>query len=281
VEDITIMRLKDLAFAAVLLLMLAGCASKGDMELMQRDMDELKTRLLTVEKEFGGLKSETKEGVEKTLRENQKDLEGIRKGAADLQATLESTRVDLQVLAGKVDDATLAAKKPGDDFALLKEDLDRRLTALDGRVGKLEKNLDDLQKKGMDTAAKPVELSPEALYQQGLDTFKGGNPQKSRELLSKFVDQYPNHELASNAHYWMGETYYTEKMYEQAVLEFEKVIKSYPGKEKVPAALLKQAMAFKELGDKPSARYVLKKLIEQFPKAPEAGLAKTKLKEIK
>ena len=175
----------------------------------------------------------------------------------------------------------LAAKKPSDDLALLKEDLDRRLTEFDGRVGKLEKTLDDLQKKSTEAAAKPAELSPEALYQQGIDTFKGGNPQKARESLSKFVTQYPNHELAANAHYWMGETYYTEKMYEQAILEFEKVIKNYPGKEKVPAAMLKQAMAFKELGDKPSAKYVLKKLVDQFPKSAEAGPAKTKLKELK
>lgn len=275
------MRLRKSALAVVTFLALAGCASRGDLESVQQDMDELKTRLLTVEKEFGGLKSETREGVEKTLRDNQKEMEGIRKGTADLQATLESTRVDLQVLAGKVDDAALAAKKPADDLALLKEDLDRRLAALDARVGKLEKNFDDLQKKAADAAAKQAELSPEALYQQGLDAFKGGNPQKARELLTKFVEQYPNHELAANAHYWIGESYYTEKMYDQAVLEFEKVIKNYPGREKVPAAMLKQGMAFKEIGDAASARYVLKKLTAEYPKASESALAKAKLKELK
>jgi tol-pal system protein YbgF len=99
--------------------------------------------------------------------------------------------------------------------------------------------------------------------------------------LTKFIGLYPNHELAANAHYWLGETYYTEKTYDQAVLEFEKVIKNYPGKEKVPAAMLKQAMAFKGLGDVTSARYVLNKLLESYPHSEEAGLAKVKLKELK
>jgi len=49
----------------------------------------------------------------------------------------------------------------------------------------------------------------------------------------------------------------------------------------LPAAMLKQAMAFKELGDVTSARYVLKKLVADFPQAAEAGLAKAKLKELK
>jgi TolA-binding protein len=45
--------------------------------------------------------------------------------------------------------------------------------------------------------------------------------------------------------------------------------------------MLKQAMAFKELGDVKSARYVLKKLIEDFPFAEEVKTAKEKLKEYK
>lgn len=275
------MRITSRGLAAVSLLLLAGCASKGDVEVMQHDLDELKTRYFTMEKDFNGLKNETREGMDKTLKEYQNEIELLRKGSADLQVSLDSAKVDMQVLAGKVDDATLQAKKPADDISLLKEDLDHRLTALEARVGNIEKNSEDQRKKMTEAAANLSELSPDVLYQQGLDSFKGGNTQRARELLTKFVEQHPNHELAANAHYWIGETYYTEKVYDQAILEFEKVIKNYPGKEKVPAAMFKQALAFKGLGDKKSARYVLGKLIENFPRSSEAGMAKAKLKEMK
>jgi tol-pal system protein YbgF len=286
--------------AVLSLLAMTGCAMKSDLEAVQRDMEELKGRHLTIEKDFGGFKSETREGVERTLKEYQKEfdalrkvsselqadyrskMESLRKGTADLQAALDAAKVDMQVLAGKVDDANLLAKKPADDLSLLKEDLERRLTAMDGRTGKLEKELEEVRKKMAEAPpAKQAELSPEALYQQGLETYRGGNPQKAREFFVRFIERYPNHELAANAHYWTGETYYAEKQYEQAILEFEKVIKNYPGREKVPSAMLKQAMAFKELGDATSARYVLKKLLDDFPHAGEAALAKTKLKELK
>ncbi len=259
----------------LLLTVLAGCATKGDFEVMQRDVDELKNRHLALEKDFSALKTETKEGTDKTLAEYRQEIQTVRKETADLQATLESAKVDMQVLAGKVEDATQSAKKPVEDITLLKEDVDRRLTALEARVSNLEKN-----SGAADTTAK-AELSPEALYQQGLNTFKAGNTQKARELLSRFIELYPHHELISNAHYWLGETYYTEKTYDQAVLEFEKVIKNYPGKEKVPAAMLKQAMAFKGLGDVKSARYVLNKLVESYPRSEEAGMARARLKEMK
>ena len=59
------------------------------------------------------------------------------------------------------------------------------------------------------------------------------------------------------------------------------MIKNYPGKEKVAAAMLKQAMAFNAINDTKSAKYVLKKLLEALPKSEEAKKAKVMLKEIK
>jgi tol-pal system protein YbgF len=255
------MRLITLGISLAGLLVVAGCASRGEMEILQRDTDEMKTRIVQMEKDL------------RLAEAQQKELDTLRKGTADLQATLESARVDMQVLTGKVDDAALLAKKPTDDLNLLREDMERRFASLDERMAKLEKGLSD-------TAAKE-EKSPEALYQKGLETFRNGDMPKAREQFSRFLELYPNHDLTANARYWLGETYFGEKKYDQAILEFQEVIKKFPGKEKVPAAMLKQALAFKELGDVKSARYVLKKLIEDFPLADEVKPAKEKLKEMK
>ncbi len=264
-----------------LLIIAAGCANQRDVQFLQGDMDEVKSRLFRMEKEIGGLKTETKGSVEISQKTVQSDIAGIRKGMADLQNSLEGTRVDLQVLSGKVDDAGQAAKRPVEDVALLKEDMRLRLAALEEKVQKLEKGVDLLGKQLAETKAKEPEKSPEALYQQGLDLFKGGSMAKARETFARFTELYPKHELAANAHYWSGETYYSEKKYDEAILEFEKVIRNYPGKDKVPAAMLKQGLAFKEIGDIKSARHVLKKLVENHPTAEEAVKAKEKLKELK
>ena len=45
--------------------------------------------------------------------------------------------------------------------------------------------------------------------------------------------------------------------------------------------MLKQAMAFKAIKDTKSAKYVLKKLVESFPKSEEVKKAKELLKEMK
>ena len=129
--------------------------------------------------------------------------------------------------------------------------------------------------------AKETPPTPDAIYIKGLDTFKTGDMPAARGIFTKFLEQYPRHDLSANAHYWIGETYYSEKNYEPAILAFQEVIKNFPTKDKVPAAMLKQAMAFNAINDTKSATYVLKKLGEAFPKSDEAIKAKELLKEIK
>jgi tol-pal system protein YbgF len=269
------------------MLTLVGCASQAELELVRRDSDEMKGRIFTIDKTLGEVRGEAKEGVEKSLagyRQSlealqrdvegyQKDMAAIRKGGADLQATLDSARVDMQLLTGKVDDVRILAQKPADDIALLKEDTAKRLAALDERLARLEKSVGEQQKKSAE-----LQRTPEMQYQQAAEAMKGGDVVRARELFTKFLELHPKHKLAANAHYWLGETYYSEKNFEQAILEFQEVIKNFPEKEKVPAAMLKQGMAFKEMGDAKSSVYILKKLVEEFPKSEDAKIAREKLR---
>ena len=264
-----------------------GCASQSDMEAVRRDTDELKNRLFTIDKTMGEVRGEVHDGVEKSLagyRQSlealqrdmagyQKDMAAIRKGGADLQATLDSARVDMQLLTGKVDDVRILAQKPADDLALLREDLGKRLSSLEERLTGVERRVAELQKKPL----KQQPETPESLYQQGLDAMKAKDVAKARDIFSRFLATYPKNKLAANAHYWLGETYYSDKNFEQAVLEFQEVIKNFPEKEKVPAAMLKQGMAFREMGDTKSAVYIYRKLLEEFPKSDEAKIAREKL----
>jgi len=263
---------------------LAGCATQSSLDVVRSDVDSVKTRLFSVEKELGGVRDESKKGIGSVEQEYKSDVTAVRKLAADMQASMDGMKTEFQALNGKMDDLAIAAKKPADDLARYREDADKRLIALEDRVVKLQTTIDDLNKKLGDLAAQPKKeevVTPEALYSKGLETLKGGDMQGARDIFAKFLDQYPKHDLAANAQYWIGETYYTEKGYEPAILAYQEVIKQYPGKDKVPAAMLKQAICFRAIKDNKSARYVLKKLEEGYPKSDEAKKARDLLKEIK
>lgn len=265
-----------------LLLCLAACATRGDLNIVQQDIDEMKTRLIQAEKNISIVKAEAKEIAEKGSREALKSLEVLRKGTADMQANLDSMRIDVQVMTGKVDDLGVAAKKPFDDISLLKEDTSKSVISMEERLKKLEADLAQASSK-IDGIVKALETppNPDNIYKQALDTLKSGETGKSRDMLNQFATQFPDHKLAANVRYWIGETFYLEKNYEQAVLEFQRVIKEYPGKEKVPAAMLKQGLSFRELGDIKSAKFIIKELIDKFPRAEEIPTAKEVLQKLK
>jgi outer membrane murein-binding lipoprotein Lpp len=92
----------DTGLIVFLLLPLAGCASKSDLDYLRYDVEQMGTRFSKVDKDLGALRNETKEGMEKNIKGLQTDMESIRKGAADLQANLEAMKVDMQVVSGKL-----------------------------------------------------------------------------------------------------------------------------------------------------------------------------------
>src|SRR5438132_1320492 len=93
----------------------------------------------------------------------------------------------------------------------------------------------------------PTDRGP--LYNLAGQRLDQGQPAKARELFQDFMNRYPKDELAANAQYWLGETYYAEKKWNDAIVEFQKVLKDYKGSDKVPDALLKIGMAFQAQGD--------------------------------
>jgi tol-pal system protein YbgF len=261
---------------------LTGCASQSALDSTRYDVDAVKTRLVSIEKSLGGLRNESREGIDTIEKNLKSDVASVRKLSADIQATIDSTKTEMQAMNGKIDDMTIAITKPTEDLARYREDADKRIIALEDRIIKLQSTMDELTKKTGELAkSKEVPATPDAIYMKGLDVFKAGDMPAARGIFTNFLEQYPQHDLAANAHYWIGETYYSEKSYEPAILAFQDVIKNFPTRDKVPAAMLKQAMAFNAINDTKSAKYVLKKLGEAFPKSDEASKAKELLKEIK
>lgn len=119
------------------------------------------------------------------------------------------------------------------------------------------------------------------LYREAYETFQRGDLEGARKKFEVFLSQYPHTELSDNAQFWIGETYFLKKDYEKAILEYEKVIVKYPEGDKVPSALLKQGLAFLELGDKTNGRSLLKRVLERYPKTEQAEIAKKRLESIK
>lgn len=273
-------RITILPLFSLLFLLASGCATQGSLDTVHQEIDTISPRLYSTEKELGNTRQEFSDRLTLLEQRYKSDSENVHKLLANIQANLDSSRLDMQAQNGKIDDLSQPIKKMSEDLRRYREDDDKRIFSLEDRIVKLQTAVDDLTKKNSEAAQqKVVPPTPESIYMKGMDTFKAGDVAAARDIFQNFLDLYPQHALAANAVFWIAESYYNEKNFEQAILKYQDVIKNYPQAEKIPAAMLKQGMAFNGIKDAESAKYVLKKLVKTFPKSEEAKNARELLKK--
>ncbi|HSS45013.1 MAG TPA: tol-pal system protein YbgF, partial [Thermoanaerobaculia bacterium] len=96
----------------------------------------------------------------------------------------------------------------------------------------------------------------------------------------EYLETYPTTDLSDDARYWIGESHYAQKRYQDAITDFDRLLKDWPKSDKAAVALLKKAYALLELDQKPEAVVQLQYVIHEYPSAEEARLARARLKSL-
>jgi len=118
-------------------------------------------------------------------------------------------------------------------------------------------------------------------YQKAFDLIKSGEYFAAEETLSIFIGLHSDTEFIDDAIYWLGESFYSQKKYNKALKEFEKITKHHPNSEKLVEAILKTGFTQFELGDIEKSIKTLNQLIKSYPDSSASRLAKDKLNSIK
>jgi len=139
-------------------------------------------------------------------------------------------------------------------------------------------DLDELRRSGEAGALIPEPPEEgQRLYETAYRDLQRENFQLALINFRSFLADYPQTRLSDNAQYWIGEAYYAQGQFNQAIEEFRKVIDDYPGQDKVPGAHYKIALCFINLRDTVTARRYLTYVIEHYPGTREARLAEERL----
>src|SRR5207249_9298906 len=221
----------------------------------------------------------------------------------DLKAERESRQAEQTAKLKQVQDAldalNRAARKSGADLAVDLEKAQNDVTALRGQIEVLQHRLDALEKttqeqqkaleaanqfvvkrqKELDKAEHPTDRM--AIYTLARQKLEAGQIARARELLQDFLTRFPKDELAPNAQYWLGETWYAEKKWNDAIVEFQKVLKEYKGSDKVPDALLKIGMSFQAQCDCQNALLFFDEVVQAHKSSPAAKAAHDRSAECK
>lgn len=128
----------------------------------------------------------------------------------------------------------------------------------------------------------PPSAAPSAdlLYSNGLRDLNGKKYDLAAQEFGDYLKYYGTTDLASNAQFYVGEIFFAQQQYDQAIDAYSKVINNYPKSFKLAPAHLKRALALIALGEKNSGVSELRMVVKSYPGTDEERRAKAKLQEL-
>jgi tol-pal system protein YbgF len=133
------------------------------------------------------------------------------------------------------------------------------------------------------TAATPATTtapSADTLYSSGYRDLNAGKYELARTEFMDYLKYFGTTDLASNAQFYVGESYYMEKNYQQAVSEYDKLLSNYPKSFKLAPGRLRKGLALIEMGQKTAGVRELREVVKRYPGTEEERRARARLKEL-
>ena len=258
----------------------------------------------------GGAVDKTKKAYELIYE----DVQVLKTKIQDILARVQRNAEEIRLIKEQLNELGEIIRRSQADQTGLKEDMKAVPQQYEALAGKIEQLSLDLArifdvvapaKAGAPAAAetkpeekgtaaarppgkKPEEQSPpvqssasaQDVYNMAYNDYLKGNFDLAVEGFKMYKDQFPASPLADNALYWIGECFYSQRKFDEAVNVFNELILTYPQGDKVPAAYLKKGMSFAETGKKEEALAAYKLLITKFPLEEETRIAQQKIKEL-
>jgi tol-pal system protein YbgF len=125
------------------------------------------------------------------------------------------------------------------------------------------------------TAAAPPPSAPAAaasgdqMYHDAMKKLQDGDNAGAERGFKAFLQGNPRHALAGNAQYWLGESYYARRDYQNAMTAFAEGYKNYKASPKGPDNLLKLGITLAVMGRKSDACQVFAKFSQDYPRATD------------
>jgi tol-pal system protein YbgF len=244
-----------------------------EMVQLQTQVQQLQEQMTAMQRSF-----DERMGVMNNLVEHDTDaVNKISTAIGNLQSTLEKQSGDS---TGKVDQLSGQIQALNDTLDELKV-----------RLAKVSKQLEDMQAAQQSLAANQAQQQqqqqamasappPDVLYNNAVRDYNAGKNDLASQEFSDYVKFYPNTDLAGNCYFYLGEIQFRQGNYQQASQSYDQVLQNFPSGNKAASAQLKKGLSLIELGKQEDGVVELRHVIQRYPKSPEAGQARDRLRKL-
>lgn len=206
--------------------------------------------------------------------------ERLREQISELNGEIDSLRNELESLRERqrnlfqdLDDRLLALEQAQEDEDQGGDEgeTDREPTTGDGRPPEAEETPEE-DADGSDSEAASI-------YKDAFELLRDGDYRAAADGFRNVIEDHPDSDYADNARYWLGETYYVEREFEQAMEHFGALL-DRPESNKHADALLKAGYIHYEREEWDRARELLERVREEYPEDSVAELAADRLERM-
>jgi tol-pal system protein YbgF len=121
---------------------------------------------------------------------------------------------------------------------------------------------------------------PQELYDAALGALRRGSVGTARTGFEEFLRANPEHRLAPDAQYNIGQSYEQGREPASAITAYARVVELYPTSGRAPAALLRMGRLELGRGNRTQARTHFNAVVSRYARSTEAGEARTELQRM-
>jgi tol-pal system protein YbgF len=243
---------------AMPLLLATGCMTKGEGRLLRSDLE---AQLAAAEKRETQARADLQRQLIKLVEER---VQTVLRNSADAGAQVQRATETVAAVQGKLEE--------------LRHEFDALSKQFTEYRAQTSTQLEGVGKGGTAQTTPPEDK--DSLFDVAYKQLQASKHEDSRRLFRIFLTRFAKDAKAANAQYWLGESYFLEKKYAQAIGEFQKVLDTYPKSTVVPDAMFRNGQSFANLKYCTDARVFLQELMRRYPRSPRVREAKDLLREL-
>ncbi len=274
---------KKLAILIGCMILLSSCVSDEAFQRTQNDLYYLQRANNSTNQRISNM--------EKKIVVIEKKLNKFNKETTSLKATqvlnYNELSSEVQTLKNEIQDFKNFSKRSVSANGDTTEVTQEAIKDIYSRLSDIETELRILKTSGTESAMQNSDKGSYTVkndtyyYKDAYSSFTAGRYAEAEKKFKAFLNNFKESKLRPNAFYWLGECYFKMKMYDKAIINYDEVIVKYHKNPKVPAALLKEGIAFLKIGEKDGAKLIFRKIIHDYPKTRQAKYARDYLKRIR
>ncbi len=277
---------------------LVGCASRGEIETMQRQLDYLERSSSQTQNQLMSIDSLFRETVNKNVT-YQADLKVALQEVLDQMDIINSRLTDMERRMNDLSErrgmtsqpiisnqpATMAntpgnkASQPATSESQGSgKPVDSGKQPATGSAGTVDEP--GQQMTQVPQSSLP-QIDKQKMFDNAFDDLRSGNYELAKMGFEEYIKQFPDTPITDDAQYWLAECYYGNGEYAKAIPYFEAVDKNYSESDKLPQALYKLGRSYEQTDQAARAIQVYERLIKDFPNTFEGERAVERIAELR